>query len=148
MIRYRTDRREIGFSLVELIVVVAILGILAAIVVPALLTAVNRSRQRRTMADMSQIAKINGMSQVDTGRYVNALGDLAPDYINTVPQEDAWGNGFDYLPAGDRRSYVLQSFGSDGAAGPGAPAVWANEPFEPDIIMNTGQFTQYPAGAQ
>lgn len=140
--------REKGFTLIEMIVVVAILGILASIVIPALLTAVNRSRQRRTMADMVQIAKINGVSQVDTGRYVNALLDLEPTYINNVPQEDAWGNLLDYQAAGDQRSYVLQSWGSDGAAGPAPPANWTNEPFEPDIILNTGQFTQFPSGAQ
>jgi len=144
----RSNRREAGFTLVEMIVVVAILGILAAIVVPALLTAVNRSRQRRTMADMTQIAKINGMNQVDTGRFVNALTDLEPDYINNVPQQDAWDNALDYQPAGDRLSYVLRSLGSDGAAGPAPPAAWTNEPFEPDIILNTGQFTQFPQGAQ
>lgn len=144
----RKNRREAGFTLVEMIVVVAILGILAAIVIPALLTAVDRSRQRRTMADMNQIAKLNGLHQVDTTMYANALADLAPTYIDSVPQNDAWDNAYDYQPAGDQRSYTLQSFGRDGAAGPPAPATWINDPFDPDIIMDTGQFTQYPRGAQ
>jgi type II secretory pathway pseudopilin PulG len=47
---------------VELIVVVAVLGILVAILVPALLSAVDRSRQRRSMADMSNLAKANSMT--------------------------------------------------------------------------------------
>lgn len=137
-------QHERGFTLVEMIVVVAVLGILVAIVIPALLSAVDRSRQRRSMADMANLAKANGMHQVDNGRYVAALGDLSPNYMLTVPANDAWGNPWAYTPAGDQRSYTLTSLGKDGAAGPAPPAVWFNEPFEPDIIMDTGQFTQMP----
>lgn len=137
-------RSEKGFSLVEMIVVVAVLGILVAIVIPALLTAVDRSRQRRSMADMTNIAKANGMHQVDAGRYVAALADLSPTYMQIVPMNDGWGNPFQYAPGANQRSYTLSSLGKDGAIGPVAPAVWFNEPFEPDIIMDTGQFTQMP----
>jgi prepilin-type N-terminal cleavage/methylation domain-containing protein len=58
----RREGSEKGFTLVELIVVVAVLGILVAILVPALLSAVDRSRQRRSMADMSNLAKANSMT--------------------------------------------------------------------------------------
>lgn len=133
-----------GFTLVELIVVVAVLGILVAIVVPALLTAIDRSRQRRSMADMVNLAKANGMYQVDAGRYVNALAALSPAYMQVVPGNDGWGNPFQYAPAGNQRSYELRSLGKDGALGPAAPPAWYNAPFEPDIIMDTGQFTQMP----
>jgi general secretion pathway protein G len=134
-----------GFTLVEMIVVVAVLGILVAIVIPSLLSAVDRSRQRRSMADMANLAKANGMYQVDSGRYVAALADLQPAYMQIVPVNDAWGTPWQYTPAGNQRSYELRSFGKDGAAGPAAPPLWINEPFEPDIVMNTGQFTQMPA---
>lgn len=133
-----------GFTLVELIVVVAVLGILLAIVVPALLSAVDRTRQRRSMADMANLAKANGMYQVDASRYVLALADLSPTYMAALPVGDAWGTPWQYTPAGDRRSYELRSLGKDGAVGPAAPAPWVNSPFEPDLIMNTGQFTQIP----
>lgn len=133
-----------GFTLVELIVVVAVLGILVAIVVPALVSAVDRTRQRRSMADMVSLAKANGMHQVDSSRYVNALGALSPTYMVSVPASDGWGTPWQYIPAGDQRSYELRSLGKDGALGPAAPVVWLNDPFEPDLIMNTGQFTQMP----
>ncbi len=136
--------QEKGFTLVEMIVVVAVLGILVAIVIPALMAAVNRSRQRRSMADMHNLAKANAMAQVDSSRFVVALADLAPNYMNPVAANDGGGNAWTYTPAGDRRSYTLLSNGRDGAAGPAPPSPWFNEPFEPDLIMNTGQFTQIP----
>jgi general secretion pathway protein G len=138
-------RHERGFTLIEMIVVVAILGILVSIVVPALLSAVNRSRQRRSMADMHNLAKANGTYAVDNGTYVAAIADLQPDYLMIAPVNDAWGNAFNYAPGGGNLTYMLTSFGRDGAAGPAAPIPWQNEPFEPDLIMNTGQFTQAPA---
>ena len=139
----RRDNEQ-GFSLVELIVIVAVLGILVAIVIPALLSAVDRARQRRAMADMTNIAKANGMAQVDNSRFVVSLANLAPLYMNPMPAADAWGNPWSYVSAADQRSYVLSSFGKDGAAGPPAPTPWFNDPFEPDLVMDTGQFTQIP----
>lgn len=136
---------ERGFTLVEMIVVVAVLGILVAIVVPALLNAMDRSRQRRSMADMANIARAGGMYQVDNGGFPPALVALQPDYLAVIPPSDAWGTGFVYTPAGDRRSYELRSLGKDGAVGPAAPPMWLNEPFEVDLIMDTGLFVQMPA---
>lgn len=140
----RRGEKEQGFSLVELIVVVAVLGILVAIVIPALIDAVDRTRQRRAMSDMNSMATANGMAMVDSSQYVLALADLAPTYMNPVPIADAWGNLWVYTPSADRRSYTLTSTGKDGAIGPVAPDPWINDPFEPDLIMNTGQFTQSP----
>ncbi len=136
-------RKEEGFSLIELLIVVAIIGIIATMAVPQLLDAIDRARQRRTMADMRTISTANGAYRVDEGVYVSALSELQPVYLQVVPTNDAWGNALDYsLSSG---SYVLQSFGSDGADGPAAPSPWVNGPYDVDLEMTNGQFTQSPS---
>ena len=145
MMAFRANR-ERGFTLIEMIVVVAILGIVSAIAVPALMSAVGRSRQRRTMADMHNLAKANGTFAVDNRTFVDALPDLEPDYMMVTPVNDAWGTPFDYVAGGGNLTYMLTSFGRLGVPGPAPPVLWTNEPYEADIIMNTGQFSQAPAG--
>ncbi len=138
------EKKEQGFSLVEMIVIVAIVGILVAIGTPAYMNALGRARQRRTMSDMNAIAKANRMAMIDNSSYVVALANLAPAYMNPMPAADAWGNLWVYTAAADQRSYELRSTGKDGALGPAAPDPWFTEPYESDLVMDTGQFTQSP----
>lgn len=138
-------RRDEGFSLIELLIVVAIIGIIAAIAVPQLMNAMDRGRQRRSMADMRNIATANGTMRVDTGAYAGALANLQPTYMQVAPTEDGWGNAWVYSTGAD--TYTITSQGSDGAAGPAPPATWVNEPYDPDIVMTDGQFTQAPTGS-
>jgi prepilin-type N-terminal cleavage/methylation domain-containing protein len=140
----RRLRRDEGFSLIELLIVVAIIGIIAAIAVPQLMNAMDRGRQRRSMADMRNIATANGTLRVDTGTYAANLAALAPTYMQLAPQNDGWGNPFTYSTGAD--TYTITSLGSDGAAGPAAPNPWINEPYDPDISLQDGAFIQAPTG--
>jgi general secretion pathway protein G len=137
--------RQEGFSLIELLIVVAIIGIIATIAVPQLLDAIDRGRQRRTMADMRNIATANGTYRVDLGDYADSLAAIQTEgYMQLVPTTDAWGTALDYTGAGD--AYSLTSLGSDGATGPAAPTPWINDPYDPDLMMANGAFTQAPTG--
>ncbi len=136
---------EQGFSLIELLIVIAVIGIIAAIAVPMLLDAVDRAKQRRTMGDMHSIVTANGTYNVDQQNYAPTLNDLqGSEYLQVVVLDDAWGNPFIYNTDGS--TYDLTSWGRDGAVGPPPPSPWNNEPYEPDIVINDGQFTQAPAG--
>ena len=137
-------RRDEGFSLIELLIVVAIIGIIAAIAVPQLMNAMDRGRQRRSMADMRNIATANGTMRVDTGTYSATLAGLAPTYMQIAPNNDGWGNAFVYATGAD--TYTITSNGSDGAAGPAPPATWINDPYDPDITLQDGAFIQAPTG--
>lgn len=136
-------KRQEGFSLIELLIVVAIIGIIATIAVPQLLDAIDRGRQRRSMADMRNLATANGTFRVDTGAYAAALVNLQPTYMQVVAANDGWANAFVYAGGA---TYTLTSQGSDGAAGPAAPSPWVNDPYTPDLILTNGQFTQAPTG--
>jgi type II secretion system protein G len=137
-------RQEGGFSLIELLIVVAIIGIIATIAVPQLLDAIDRGRQRRSMADMRNIATANGTYRVDEGEYASALSDLSPTYMQVVPSGDGWANAWQYsLSSG---SYTLESYGSDGADGPVPTPPWVNGPYDGDLELTNGQFTQAPTG--
>ena len=141
------SKRQEGFSLIELLIVVAIIGIIATIAVPQLLDAIDRGRQRRTMADMRNIATANGTYRVDTGDYSADLPTLQTDgYMQVIPTKDAWGTAMTYTVDVANDTYTLKSNGSDNAAGPAAPDPWINDPYTPDLILTDGQFTQAPTG--
>ncbi|MDW7984292.1 MAG: prepilin-type N-terminal cleavage/methylation domain-containing protein [Acidobacteriota bacterium] len=76
----RTSKSRSGFSLIELLIVVAIIGIIAAIAIPNLLSAIQRARQKRTMGDMKALGNAIESAFTDCSAYPPTDGDLgAPD---------------------------------------------------------------------
>jgi type II secretory pathway pseudopilin PulG len=142
------------------LVLVAILGIVAAIAIPNLLTALQRSRQKRTVEDIRKIATAVDKYATDENRCPegSSVDDLAaalvPKYLEAIPKIDAWTTQLRYecWPAGASRNYAIGSAGADKTFehesleeyGPDTKT----SSFDNDIVFSNGKFVQYPEGVQ
>lgn len=133
-----------GFTLVEITVTVAIVGILAGLALTQGLKAIERARQAKAMDDMGDIAKY-----VATRLSILGVYPPAPLTIRScatcpwVPYEkkDPWGNLYVYSGGGD--TYTLRCLGRDGAPSPGITLA-TRDAFDFDIVMQDGQFVSQP----
>ena len=122
-------------ALVVLVVVVGFIGILAAIAIPNLLTAMQRSRQMRTMADMSRIAQ-----SVETYRVSH---NAPPPSI--TPAKDAWTNDLRYVT--DGTNYWIVSAGKDGRFEENDVSHYTKggtTSFDDDIVLENGEMLRCP----
>jgi type II secretory pathway pseudopilin PulG len=148
----------IGIAVAGLIAV-AIIGILAAIAVPNLMLAQQRSRQKRTMADIRTIATVlesygadHEKEEFPPGPTAEALRPhVEPEYIKKLPTIDGWGQAFRYMPL-PNHGYVIVSAGGDKVFEPERPDRYTTEfktnNFDHDIIYANGRFMQFPEGRQ
>ncbi|HVN74723.1 MAG TPA: prepilin-type N-terminal cleavage/methylation domain-containing protein [Thermoanaerobaculaceae bacterium] len=148
-------RKQKGFTLIELLIVVAIIGIIAAIAIPNLLNAINRGRQKRSMADMRAIATALEAYSVDFNFYprvgfTNATSletYLTPTFIKRLPYNDGWNQAFVLISDGGGTAYTIYSQ-AKGGAGTIPASSGPTTDFATAIVFSNGQFYSWPEGMQ
>ncbi|HXH64766.1 MAG TPA: type II secretion system major pseudopilin GspG [Mariprofundaceae bacterium] len=120
-----TRNKESGFTLLEIMVVVTIIGILAALIAPRFMEQAAEAKVKATRAQMESISQALKLYRLQQNRYptsaegLNALVHPSRDgkrYLDRVPK-DAWGNDFVYLCPGVHGDFDLLSYGADGKVG-------------------------------
>lgn len=122
-------RRQRGFSLIELMVVIVILAAIASIVGPRLFKNVGKAKRGTARTQMAQIeAALDGF-RLDVGRYPSSSEGLAAlerdpgvkgwdgPYLKKSVPADPWQNPYVYVAPGSRAEFELSSYGLDGQPG-------------------------------
>ncbi len=132
--RHGLIRRSIscrGFTLLELLVVILIIGLLTGIVAPRLIGQISKSETTAARAQIDAIDKALQAYRIDTGRYPNASQGLnalvvAPGdeprwrgpYLRGAVPADPWGSAYQYrMPGAGGKEFDLISLGRDRSAG-------------------------------
>ena len=119
-----------GFTLLELLVVVAIIGLLIGFVAPRYFGQIGKSEVTTAKAQIDALEKALDQYRLDTGRYpvtelgLNALVVRPPNepkwngpYLRKAVPPDPWGKPYLYRAPGEKGDYDLISYGKDGAPG-------------------------------
>ncbi|MBO6752511.1 MULTISPECIES: type II secretion system major pseudopilin GspG [Spongiibacter] len=126
-------RRQQGFTLLEIMVVIVILGLLVAVVAPNVLQNQDRAMVEKARADIAVLEQSLDMYKLDNHVYPTTDQGLmalvkAPQtgpqpknyrsngYIKRLP-DDPWGNPYQYIQPGEHGPYDLYSLGADGEEG-------------------------------
>ncbi len=124
-----------GFTLIELMVVIVILGILAGMIVPRIMDRPEEARRTKAGVDIGAIAQALKLYKLDNGKYPSteqglmalveppSVGSLAKKWRDggyldkkSVPK-DPWDNDYVYISPGLHGDFDLMSYGSDGEPG-------------------------------
>ena len=124
----RPERREAGFTLIEIMIVVVIIGLLAGLVAVNLLPQAEKAKQTAAKTQMKTLENALELYKLDTGRYpgtdngldalVNPPGGQKPYLKGGKLPKDPWGNEYAYInPGPGGNPYEIISYGADGQPG-------------------------------
>ena len=123
--------RAAGFTLIELMVVLVIIGVLAALIVPNVLDRADDARVTAARTDVNNLMQALKLYRLDNQRYPSAeqglqalvakpsTGAIPPNwkpYLEKLPN-DPWGRPYQYLNPGVKGEIDVMSFGADGQSG-------------------------------
>ena len=119
------SERQSGFTLIEILVVMAIIGMLAVMVAPNIFRQQAGAQRDAAMANISTLSAALDMHRLDAGEYPNSLDGLQVNhsgraswngpYLRRDVPLDPWNNEFAY--DADGREFTLLSYGADGERG-------------------------------
>jgi general secretion pathway protein G len=119
--RLRRRRAEQGFTLVELMVVIVIMGLLATVVVINVMPAQDTARVKKAEADIAlleqaaEMYRLNKLDYPTGGQGLQAL--VSEGFVKRLP-DDPWGNPYHYAaPGAEGRAFDIYSYGADGREG-------------------------------
>jgi len=168
----RIRNRQRGFTLIELLIVVAIIGIIAALLIPNFLDALQKAKQKRTVADVrntgtamfswltDQVGAASAgatATNVDLAQYTtisraNLKKELVSTYLQEVPGLDAWKNPYDYYlntanPLAPR-VMAIRSYGRNTTPEGTSYTVTNFDPtdYDQDIVWADGFMVRWPEG--
>ncbi len=126
----RNNPKEAGFTLIELMIVLFILGLLAALVAPRLMGRVGKAKQKTAQAQIQLLSTALDLFHLDVGRYPtteeglkvlkekpNNVPGWGGPYLDKAIPNDPWGRPYIYKSPGEHGPYDLSSLGADGAPG-------------------------------
>ena len=165
-------RMQKGFTAVELIVVVTVVGLIFAILLPYYLDSLERAKQRKTMANINSIGRSmmswltdqagaaaagagTGADELEIEDFESITKEdleaiMVPVYMATVPRNDGWGSAFDYylkvIEFNDSNTIAIRSPGGDGVF---SGTTYTMSPFvstdyNQDIVWADGIFFRWP----
>lgn len=129
----RVIKEERGFTLIEIMVVLVIIGLLAGIVVPKLMGRTEEAKRTKTAVQIKNFQSALDLYKLDSGIYPSteqglqalvekpSIGEIPNNwkeggYIDKIPK-DPWGNNYVYISPGAHGDYDLYSYGADGEEG-------------------------------
>ena len=133
--RILLERRRDGFTLIEILVVIAVISVLAALVAPNVFKHVGSAKDAAARSQIEMLGASLDAYRLDNGRYPTTAQGLAAlweqpggepqptnwrgPYVRKAVPNDPWGNPYIYLSPGEvnLRSYDLISLGADGELG-------------------------------
>jgi general secretion pathway protein G len=128
MLNHKKHRKQRGFTLMELLIVMAILGMLMAVVGPGIYKQFFGAQRDAAAAQIANIDSILGQYLLDMRKYPSSLEDLVENrsnsqawngpYLKKSQLTDPWGNTYQYRkPGRNGRDYDIFSYASDGVEG-------------------------------
>jgi general secretion pathway protein G len=125
----KKDQRTAGFTLIELMIVIAILGLMAYMVAPRLMGVMGKAKPKIAQADIKSLETALDLFYLDVGRYPTEdeglrilyqrpdnVPNWAGPYIKKAPK-DPWGRDYVYKFPGEHGAFDIVSYGADGQPG-------------------------------